>query len=184
MHDHPYGLPHLFFISHCDANSTGVMYPGPDPARIEPISSVACDGKHAVVSFDIQYLKPSVYDCVAGRIPVTERLNQHSLQVPVRQPCHRFYHCQDRKQRFGVLERCNHLVPVCARHILVFLRIVPDDQRLATLDVFLVVSHRQSVSDLLIFSFFGLEVDEDIHDNALGKIMQHATVIHSFKFIF
>ena len=32
--------------------------------------SAACDGKHTVVSFDIQCLKPFVYGCVTGRIPV------------------------------------------------------------------------------------------------------------------
>ena len=130
---------------------TGRVYCETDRRR-----PAACDGKHAAAPFDIQCLKPSVYGCVAGRILVTECLNQHSLQVPVRQPCHRFYHRQGRKQRLGVLERRTHLVPVCACHLLISLRIVPDDQRLTTLDVFLVVSHRQSVSDLLIFSFFGL----------------------------
>ena len=113
-------------------------------------------GKHATTPFDIQCLKPSVHGCVAGRIPVTERLDQRAQQVPVRQPCHRFYHCQGRKQRFGVLERRARLVPVYTRYLLVSLRIVPDGQRLTALDVFLVVSHRQPVSDLLIFSFFGL----------------------------
>ena len=61
-----------------------------------------------------------------------------------------------RKQRLGVPGRCTHLVPVCARHLIVYLRIVPDDQRLATLDVFLVVNHQQSVYDLLILGFFSL----------------------------
>ena len=51
--------------------------------------------------------------------------------------------------------------------------IVPDDQRLAALDVFLVVSRHQSVSDLLILSFFGLGRSGDIHGNVLGGIMQH-----------
>ena len=53
--------------------------------------------------------------------------------------------------------------------------IVPDDQRLAALDVFLVVSRHQSVSDLLILSFFGLGRSGDIHGNVLGGIMQHTT---------
>ena len=73
--------------------------------------------------------------------------------------------------------RCAHLVPVCSRHLLVYLRIVTDDQRLATLDVFLVVSHRQSVSDLLILGFFGLWRDVDVHGNMLGGIMQQPTLL-------
>ena len=55
------------------------------------------------------------------------------------------------------------------------LRIVPDDQRLAALDVFLVVSHQQSVSDPLILSFSGLAEGGDIHGSVLGGIMQHTT---------
>ena len=53
---------------------------------------------------------------------------------------------------------------------------VPDDQRLAALDVFLVVSHHQSASDPLILSFFGLGRSGDIHGNVLGGIMQHTTL--------
>ena len=52
------------------------------------------------------------------------------------------------------------------------LRIVPDDQRLATLDVFLVVSHCQSVYDPPILGFFSPEGDVDIQGNMLGRIMQ------------
>ena len=52
---------------------------GRTPARMELISSATCYGKHATNSFDLQCLKPSVYDCVAGQIPVSERLNQHYL---------------------------------------------------------------------------------------------------------
>ena len=52
--------------------------------------------------------------------------------------------------------------------------IVPDDQRLATLDVFLVVSHQQSASDPLILSFFGCRQSGDTHGNVLGGIMQQA----------
>ena len=87
----------------------------------------------------------------------------------------RFYHLQSRKQRLGVLERRAHLVPVCAGYLLVPLRIVPDDQRLTTLDVFLVVSHRQSVSDLLILGFFGIWRDVDVHGNVLGGIMRQTS---------
>ncbi len=117
-------------------------------------------------------------------IPVIERLNQHSMHVPVRHLRYRFYRRQGCKQRLGVLERRAHLVSVCDHYLLASLRIVPDDQRLTTLDVFLVVSHRQSVSDLLIFSFFGIEGGGDIYGNVLGRIMQHTTVndrdAHSF----
>ena len=94
--------------------------------RAEQYWFAAHDSKHIDIIFGLQCLKPSVYDCVAGRIHVTERLNQHSLQMPVRQPCHRFYHRQDCKQRLGVLERRTHLVPVCTRYLLVSLRIIPD----------------------------------------------------------
>ena len=54
--------------------------------RAEQYWFAAHDSKHIDIIFGLQCLKPSVYDCVAGRIPVTERLNQHSLQMPVRQP--------------------------------------------------------------------------------------------------
>ena len=69
----------------------------------------------------------------------------------------RFYHRQSRKRRPSVPERHSQRVPVCEHLLLVPLRIVFDDQRLAALDVFFVVSHLQSVSDRLILSFFGLE---------------------------
>ena len=59
------------------------------------------------------------------------------------------------------------------------LRIVPDDQCLTTLDVFLVVSHRQSVSDLLILGFFGIWRDVDVHGNVLGGIVQQSSLFHS-----
>ena len=165
--------------------------PPPPVVRLQAVESTAKtdrhrpaarDGKHAVISFDIQCLKPSAYGCVTGRIPVAGRLNQHSLQMPVQQPRHRFYRRQGRKQRLGVPGRCAHLVPVCSRHLLVYLRIVPDDQRLATLDVFLVVNHRQSVYDPLILGFFGLEVGEDIHGNTLGRIMQQTVTFNESKY--
>ena len=103
-----------------------------------------------------------------------------SLQVSVRQSSHRFYHCQSCKYRLVILERRAHLVSVCDHCLPVSLRIVPDDQCLATSDVFPVVSHRQPVSDLLIFSFFGLEVCEDVHGNTLGRIMQHTITANDF----
>ena len=102
------------------------------------------------------------------------------LQIPVRQTCHRFYHRHGRRQQLGVPERRTRLVLICTCYLLTSLQIVPDDQHLATLDVFPVGSHRQSVSDLLILGFFGLEVDENIHGDALGRIMQHVMTLHNF----
>ena len=77
----------------------------PPPVMLLQASRVYCEAdrhrfaaathncKHAAIPFDLQCLKPSVYGCVArGRIPVIERLNQHSLQAPVRQSRYRFYY--------------------------------------------------------------------------------------------
>ena len=81
----------------------------------------ASDGKHAAIPFDIQCLKPSVYGCVAGRILVTECLNQHSLQVPVRQSRHRFYHRQsvnypdDHGFSVHILHVCDHISRYCGK---------------------------------------------------------------------
>ena len=55
------------------------------------------------------------------------------------------------------------------------LRIVSDDQCLAALDVFFVVSHLQPVSDLLILSFFGFG-RMNIHGNVLDGIVQQTII--------
>ena len=52
------------------------------------------------------------------------------------------------------------------------LGIVLDNQRLAALDAFLVVSHLQSVSDLLILSFFDFRRIGNAYGNVLDGIMQ------------
>ena len=95
------------------------------------------------------------------------------VQVLVWQSRRRFYHRQGSKWWLGALERRARLVLVCG--ILVPLRIVFDDQRLAALGVFLIVSHLQSASDLLILSFFGLE-EGRIFIVVLEGIMQQTNI--------
>ena len=60
------------------------------------------------------------------------------------------------------------------------LRTVPDDQRLAVLDMFLAVIHQQPVSDPLILDFFGF--GGGIYGNALGITMRQAVGILAVKF--
>ena len=43
-------------------------------------------------------------------------------------------------------------------------------ERLTTLDVFPVVSHRQPVSDLLILGFFGFRRSGDAHGDVQGEL--------------
>ena len=71
--------------------------------------------------------KPGIKSCSCNKHSIYGDTQEiRSPDRPVRQPCHRFYHRQDCKQRLGVLERRAHLVPVCTRYLLVSLRIIPD----------------------------------------------------------